>query len=1185
MSDVNTTTKQLTTSQHTAIHEHERNLIVVAGAGSGKTYVLVERFLTLLDKHPDWSLNALVAITFTKKAAQEMRDRVRRALEDRFRNAANSPPDQAVWATRIANMTSARIDTIHGLCASILRANAAEAGVDPGFEVLEEIDAQLLLDDSIDSVLQSVAREGGDAAYLLTQYDMQAIRQVLISLINENLAEPPEDIVAHWNAIWVQNTQSILAQLLANTEYQRLTQWQPSNGWPTGDDKMLDVWLACRPFITTLQESDDIEICYEVLIRFVRSINLVGGKADAWKGAETLAECKATLKALRDLIKNTLTSIGDKIGEIDGRTARLVPYWIRLIRQTQQVYRTRKEADGLLDFDDLERMTRDLLVNSQAVRDRYRGSEFKHLLVDEFQDTNSVQWEIVQGLAEVKLGGSLFVVGDPKQSIYQFRGADVSVFEYVKGQITQDGGRDVALAQSFRTHETLVNGFNHLFGSILTRDITSPAHPYEVELGEPMRATRLNAPSDMPPIELIYLDKDIGGDKLDAEGMRRWEAYELANRLKHIVETEKRLIYDKEKQELRPIGFGDIAILFQSTSNIMLYEDVFKSLQLPYVTIAGRGYYGRQEVWDLLNLLTALHNPDDNLSLASALRSPLFGLSDDALLVLRLQRDPLDHKKRLPLWMALNQAENIATDEQAQISFANTCLNKLREMAGRVSIADLLQSVLDETGYLAILTGLPDGARRRNNVEKLLDKAQSSRQVTLGAFSQYLRDLSVREVREGEALLDVSDSVTLMTVHASKGLEYPLVALVDIGWSKGSGGGGDTVMLDPVYGLVCKVYDGGEDKLLGGYAHQQAERLQNLRETAERKRLLYVAATRAQDYLILSGQIKSSKDTWFHWTNTALELENEFQPGTRLLEKEWGSLHITIPSERPTDDLIMREAETGIIGWEMPEVRENKPLPSGNQAPLTAEIHVKRSETIKHITATQIADAGGAKFDPFFRRKFRRSVLQDAPIIIDTIRQRKPYEVSQRIIGEMVHKVLGWWRFGQEQPNFDERLDSYAWELGVVDHNQRSNAVKDAHKLLNKMLNSEVYGWLQNAVKMYQEIPFVYHSDKRIVHGVLDVLFQRPDGTWAILDYKTSHVVGYKSEADKNLVSNHALRYHLQIGVYAAAVREQLAGIIPDTYIYYIRYGQCVKVQETDWTQAVNALEETIGDLLDGQAD
>ncbi|MCA0458895.1 MAG: UvrD-helicase domain-containing protein [Chloroflexi bacterium] len=1178
------TSVTLTDAQQTAIYEHERNLIVVAGAGSGKTYVLVERFLGLLDKNPDWPLNSLVAITFTKKAAQEMRDRVRRALEDRFQQTAHSLVDQAIWATRIANMPSARIDTIHGLCASILRANAAEAGVDPGFQVMEEIDAALLLDDCIDAVLQHAAHENTEPAELLTQYDTYIVRQVLGSFVNMDVPDLADDIVAHWNTIWLGNAQTLITNLLASSEYQQLTSWVPSTGWPTGSDLIYDIWLLCQPLITSLADNQDIEYCHDVLGKIQSSIKLTGGKQSAWGGAEILAESKDVLKTLRGLIDKTLKSIGDKIGEIDQRTARFVPLWMQLIQQTQTTYRTRKEAESLLDFDDLERLTRDLLSNNPAVRDRYRGTEFKHLLVDEFQDTNSVQWEIVQGLADIQRGGSLFVVGDPKQSIYQFRGADVSVFEAVKQQIIQSGGRDVALAQSFRTHEILVNGFNDLFSNLLARDLTSPAHKYEVEMGEPMRATRTDAPSDNPAIDFIYLDKNIGGDALDSEAMRRWEAHELATRLKNIVEVEKRLIHDKQLRALRPIGYGDIAILFQSTSNIVLYEDVFKLLQLPYVTIAGRGYYGRQEVWDLLNLLSALHNPEDNLALASALRSPLFGLSDDTLLTLRLQRDPNDDKKRLSLWKALLNTENIAVEEQRSVIFANDCLRRLRELAGRVSIADLLQSALDETGYLAILTSLSDGSRRRNNVEKLLEKAQASQQVTLGAFSQYLRDLSVREVREGEALLDVSDSVTLMTVHASKGLEYPLVALVDIGWSKG-GGGGDAVMIDPLYGLVCKIYDGAEDKLVGGYAYQQAERLQALRETAERKRLFYVAATRAQDYLILSGQVlRSSKDTWFAWLSTAFELQDELEAGTRLLDKDWGQLKVTVPAERPLDHIYVSDNTNDTSGWEQEAVRENRPLPGESSAPFVGRIRVKRSDMIRHITATQIADAGSAS-DPFFRRKFRRSVLQDAPVTIDQVHQRNSHDVSQRIIGEMVHRVLGWWQFDQAQPNFDARLDSYAWELGVVDSEQRQKAVAKAHRLIDMMLQNEVYDWLRNAVHTYREIPFVYQSDKRIIHGILDVLFQRPDGTWVVLDYKTSHVAGYQSPADKKLVSDHALRYHLQIGVYAAAVSAQLGGIIPETYIYYIRYGQCVAVQEAEWTTAVSGLETIIGDLLDGQAD
>ncbi len=1175
--------RQLTANQHTAIHEHERNLIVVAGAGSGKTFVLVERYLTLLDNNPSWPLNSVVAITFTKKAAQEMRDRVRQALEQRFITASVDMQD--TWAARMGAMESARIDTIHGLCASILRANAAEVGVDPGFEVMDEVDARILLDDSIDDVLQAVAHEGGPTVRLFTEYDTHLIRQTLAKFIAEDIPTLSENLLEHWQQAWDTNAADRIAELRNHAPYQEAAKWQPKNGWPTSADKILDVWATCHPLIDTLDKSEDTSACLEALARLIPTINLRGGSASAWGDKDLFNEAKAMLTNLRVIAKDCLAAIGEPIGETDQKAADLLPLWMALIEQTQHVYQSRKQEDGLLDFNDLERMTRDLLVNNPTVRERYQGAEFKHLLVDEFQDTNAMQWEIVCGLAKIEQGGSLFVVGDPKQSIYQFRGADVSVFEQVKGQITQAGGGDVPLSQSFRTHHSLVSGFNHIFGQILMRDTSNPARNYEVELGELMQASRANAPSDAAPIEVLYIDKSLIEEKLDSEAVRRWEAYELATRLKTIVEEEKRPVYDKGQRVIRPINYGDIAILYQSMSNILLYEDVFKAARMPFVTVAGRGYYSRQEVWDLLNLLTALHNPSDDLALASALRSPLFGLSDDALLALRLIRDPQNTSKQLSLYEALSQPIDLADDEKARVNFAQQCLSNLGAIAGRVSIADLLQAALDETGYLATLTGLPDGARRRGNVEKLVNKAQESRQVTLGAFSQYLRDLTTREVREGEALIDVKDSVTLMTVHASKGLEYPLVALVDIGWSKG-GYGGEAVMLDPTYGLVCKVYDADEEKMVGGYAHKQAERLQNLREIAERKRLLYVAATRAQDYLLLSGQaLKNSKDTWLSWIDSALELSDALVPGASTLEHIWGKLHIRVPEHLPTDDAFETREKEGANSWSKPEVEAFAPLPGTNLAPLTADIQIEASSTIHHITATQIADAGGARFDETHRRRFRRSVFHDAPLVIDQVSTRKLQDVSRRIIGEMVHKVLGWWDFQEDQREFDDKLDSYAWELGVVDEGQRKYAIQEAHKLISKMRNNPVFGWLKEAKQIYREIPFVYRSDKRIIHGILDVLLQRYDGSWVILDYKTSHVKGYKPGEDEKLLSDHALRYHLQIGVYGAAVQEQLGGIVPETYIYYIRYGQYVRVEKSEWSEALGRLEATIGGLLTEQAE
>jgi ATP-dependent helicase/nuclease subunit A len=1200
-----------TAAQHTAIHEQSRNLIVVAGAGSGKTYVLVERYLALLDAHPEWPLNALVAITFTKKAAQEMRDRVRQALEERYEKA-NSATQRDLWAGRIAAMQSARIDTIHGLCAGILRANAAEAGIDPGFEVLDEVQAASLRDDVIDSTLAAVTNERGSLAWLLVEYETFTVRRALTDLISADLTDssipvvgtrrcrvrhhdaPVSDLLATWRSEWEQAAGARIAALCANEFYREASDWLPPGGWPEGDDKLLATWRGCWDALATVDDAEQpLEARVAAMQTLAATIKLTGGTAKAWGDKDTVDESKAMLRIIRESVNAALGDIGEPPGALDAKIAELLPLWSALIRRAQAAYWQAKQEARALDFDDLERLTQHVLTHD-AVRVRYQGDEFKHMLVDEFQDTNAAQWAIVQRLADLTRGGSLFVVGDPKQSIYQFRGADVSVFDAVRGQILQAGGVDVALARSFRTHQGLVAAFNDLFRFILARDPSSPVYPYEVELGTPMEAERGERPSDAPPIEMILIDRDVlEDDDSDAESRRRWEAYEVARRLRALVEDERRPVYDKGLRQLRPIGYGDIAVLFQSMSSITIYEDVFKAVGLPFVTVAGRGYYSKQEVWDVLNLLSALHDTNDDLALATTLRSPLFGLSDDALLALRLHRN--EQGKRPPLWDALADTTGVPDDEVDLVNYARECLTALRERAGRVTIAELLREALDRTGYLATLSGLPDGSRRRGNVEKLVSKAESSGQVTFGAFTLYLRDLSDREVREGEALVDVKDAATLMTVHASKGLEFPLVALVDVGWSRRSGDS-PPVMFDAAHGLTCRVYDSEAEKLVSGYAHTRAERLLDLRLRAERKRLLYVAMTRAQDYLLLSGQVPRTKDgswksqTWLGWLWDALELgTTEFPAGSTPLPYEWGQLVITIPAQMPPEEaLAQAEDDSGAL-WEHPAVQSGQPLPDGGapQEPdLLRPLRIRRAARARHLTATQIADLGSARHladagqseSAYYRRKFLGSVLHDAPDRIEQVSARAA--VSQRIIGEIVHQVLGIWRFPSQDNDLEKTLQSYAWGLGIVHPGQQKYAVQEARALLNRMQSSDVYEWLQAAVQVQRELPFVFRSHERIIHGVLDVLFQRADGSWGIIDYKTSTVAGFRATQNADLVREHARRYYLQVGVYAAAVNEQL-GMTPDVYIHYVQYGQTVQVPAAAWQDALLKLEHTIGDLFD----
>ncbi|NWG17095.1 MAG: UvrD-helicase domain-containing protein [Chloroflexi bacterium] len=1178
-----------TPEQHDAIFTHDRNLIVVAGAGSGKTHVLVERFLALLDANPDWPLNALVAITFTRKAAQEMRDRVRRELENRYHAA----PNETCWAERLASMESARIDTIHGLCATILRANAAEAGIDPGFEVLDEIDARLMLDNTLDTLLQTLVETDDPTVALLLEYGADAVHNALVDLMTAEIGDPPADPETHWQQLWADNAERVVQLMLADPTFQSLIRWSPPGGsWPDedSDDRLYQTWQKCRDPLDVLAYGGNLADRVSALETLSSGIKLVGGKANNWGGKENLNAAKDGLKEIRQRAQAALDEIGSPPGELDRRAAELLPLWVSLIRRAQEAYRRAKADERLLDFDDLERRTRSLLCDFPQVCDRYQGKEFKHLLVDEFQDTNAAQWDIVRHLADPAQPGSLFVVGDPKQSIYAFRGADVSVFDQVRRAILDAGGKAIPLAQSFRAHRRLVDSFNHIFAAVLVKDPNSPVADYQVAFEEPMTAFRQHAPADLPALEVLVVDKKRLDDDEDlSEQGRRWEAAEIAAYLRRVTGadgSEPRITYDKSAQAHRPMHYGDAAILFQSTSHITLYEEALKAAGVPYVTVAGRGYYNRQEVWDLLNLLAALHNPADNLALASALRSPMFGLSDDALLALRLRRDA--DGRRLLLWDALDNDDGLPAEEMPLVAFARDTLYALRGLAGRVTIAELLREILTRTGYLAILTTLPDGARRRGNVEKLVEKAYASGQVMLGAFSQYLSDLSDREAREGEAAVETVGAVTLMTVHGSKGLEFPLVILADASWERGSSRGGQIVMLDPHYGLTCKAYDTTADKLDSPSAHQMAENRQKQRDAAERKRLLYVAATRAQDYLLVTGQASPSSDGqwkmkgWLGWLWEGLGLV-ELPPQTITLDHyPWGSVSISLPEQPPPE--AAEEYEESVSAWDSPAVQTGQPLPGGERpSPLLKPVHPQWDAPARHLTATQLADLGGAQIEALYAERFRRSILHDAPSHIGAV-STYGGGVSRRIIGEIVHKALRWWPLPSEKTELEAVLESYAWQLGIIIPEQQRYAARQAQFLLEQFKRSDVYGWLESAQTVYREIPFLYRSGHRFIHGVLDVLFQPPGGSWVVLDYKTSLVSGCRDgEPGGQRIVDHARRYHLQVGVYAAAVRAQLGDISPDVYIHYLRHGQTVRVESAQWEAVLARLEDYIRESLFNQ--
>lgn len=1192
---------QLTQEQRDAIHIINQNLVVTAGAGSGKTFVLVHRFMQLLEKHPDWSLPSLVAITFTDKAAREMRDRVRQEISNRLENYPSNSSEARFWRSHEATLDSARISTIHSLCAQILRANAVEAGLDPKFELLDEVETALLLDEAIQQALTELITLPASA--LLVEYQVYGVSDTLRELVRSGQTEmlvnrlagkTIDDLMRDWQAAWGENCIELIEALRSDGDFWDLMYWPmsiPSEERPT-QDKLWQVWEEVLSYRHVLKNGSAIEVI-AALEHIRKAINLTSGSDKHWQGR--LQESKDALRMLRDeKIKAYQEQFLPPPSELDERLAQLLFYWRDAALLAENRFRQLKEERGVLDFNDLEVMTAHLLNHYPKMTQRY-AEEYKHIMVDEFQDTNQLQRQIIYRLCGITLNGKqapagrLFVVGDPKQSIYAFRGADVSVFRQVSDEIIQTGGRQLHLSTSFRSHQNLVGCINDIFGQLLQVG-SGLAAPYTVGY-TPMNAAR---PSDQTehrtPVTMVLLPKSgKTASGLDTEETRRWEAHTLAETIAEWIAS-ARQIWDKQSNTHRSLKFGDIAVLFQALTNSPIYEEALQANGLPYLTVAGKGYYDRQEVWDVQNLLRALHNPSDDLSLASALRSPLFSFSDEALLTLRLRKK---NGETLHLWDALfaDPADwqpdwlSIPPDDVLAVEFARQTLAALQRLAGRVTIAELIEHILAMTGFEATLTGLPNGEKRRANVQKLLTVAEKSQRISLGEFNTYLRDMVEAEAREGEATLEAENAITLMTVHASKGLEYPVVILADCSWGRQSRKA--RLVVDPIAGPACKLVsdnEEAEDADKEGFAYQLAHQYATQRELAERRRVLYVAATRAQDTLIISGQATNAKKDWLGLLRDALNLiEPTPDDALQSLKYNWGNLNLLMPATVPDPHQFTSTATHPRLWEEIEHHLAAAPIPQ-NSAPHPAlelanfdATNLHRAQAARHINATDLEKLGRAKLrDQNGQQAFRQKILRDMPSPIwPVVAQSTTETVPAYVVGDIVHRAL---RVGLLPRDITPEhvaaaLESYAWERYATDQRILEDAVEQAQKLLVQFEASDLHRILRECPEVYREIEFVYDRDQHIIHGIIDVLY-RHKGRWHVLDFKTSQVKLW-------YIPEHGKRYAYQMGAYAEAVKQQ-TGQTPEVQVYYLRPGILWTMPDAMWQAAMTTLDEDIEKTLWG---
>jgi ATP-dependent helicase/nuclease subunit A len=885
-----------TEAQREAIETRGQRLLVSAGAGSGKTRVLVERFLKLLEENGDWQVSDIVAVTFTEKAAREMVSRIRREIRARIEQSADPGQRQRLREQRNA-LDSSRIGTIHSLCAALLRAHPAEAGLDPEFEVLEEIEAAVLLDQAIEETLIETARAQSQEIEIFASLTLHQVRSSLRSLIaqgergrtalakfidqttQENGApQTPAENTATILTFWQQTVRQYRSEaansLLERSLWKRQAEIIRTMSALKGDDKREQCRLQVLELLEVAEFSEDDERL-KALLEMAACINLRGGSKKNWASEDEFEAVKLALSNLRDLIRSEKL-LKLEINDADYQSAEVAGYLARLYEKARRRFEELKTEGAALDFNDLEEITGRMLATHEEVRRLYAdGSRIRALMIDEFQDTSPLQKNILWMIAPAS--EELFIIGDAKQSIYRFRGADVTVFENARREVERVNGRVIGMDTCFRAHRRLIDFVNHIFPEVFSLESR-----YDTAY-EKMMTSRLPAhESAAVEMHIIAQNKNSEAEtaepkaRLSASQLREIEAALIARRIEEIRRQGEILLFDEKESRLRGAEYGDFALLFQASTNFDIYEQALTEARIPYVTVAGRGFYARQEITDISNLLAFLASPNDNLSLAAVLRSPMFALSDETLLRLRVTQIP-------NLWKALSEATIETSKEQSEaLRFATERLKELRALAGRTSAAQLISAAVRATGYMATLMLLPNGERRVANIEKLLEQTHRLATMTLAEVVERIGDLRFREIREGEATVEESGAVRLMTVHKSKGLEFPVVWIVDATYGGNSSKSIIATHSDLGFAVDVRAEEfDARDEQPRAASFDLLKIVEAQMDRAEKKRLLYVAATRARDHLVISGSLGRAKFAGEHWLGrlaSAIRIDEESRP-------------------------------------------------------------------------------------------------------------------------------------------------------------------------------------------------------------------------------------------------------------------------------------------------------------------
>lgn len=1124
----------------------DESLLVEAAAGTGKTTELVRRLVAIL-QHGKTTVDRVVAVTFTRKAAGELKLRLRQEL-DTARGKTEDPTERAHLEEALARLEEARIGTIHSFCTDILRERPVEARVDPAFVEMDEEETSRLFDKAFRGWIERKLDEMPDG-----------LRRALARLANQRSPQGTSPIdrlrdaargLAEWRDFqkpWRRQPFERYAELRARVaevlkiadlcrrcenrhDYLRKA-LLPADA--------LAAWLhqsaAVRDGATSERDQDELEArLVELLRELKRNLN--------WRGRGRWFAPNIPREEALEARDRLIESLEDFKRQADADLAALLQ---EELQEVTEAYEDVKRRHGRLDFLDLLIRTRDLVRDDADVR-RFLSDQYTHLFIDEFQDTDPLQVEILLLLAADDpsindwrqarpVPGKLFLVGDPKQSIYRFRRADVVLYEDVKEMLIERGVTLVHLSCSFRSLQPIQDAVNGAFADVMTGD-RKAGQPRYVAL-DPHR----QPPAEQPPqprIVALPVPKPYGFSRITARSIDQSLPDAVAGFIHFLTEQSGWTVVDPEEGEV-PIRPRHIALLFRRF--LSWGEDVtrhytrgLEARGVPHLLVGGRSFHQREEVETLRAALMAVEWPDDELAIYATLRGGLFAISDADLLRFRAEVAPL-HPFRVPE----DLPENFVPVYEAL-----RLLARLHQQRNKVPIVETLNELLDATRAHAGFALRPAGNQVLANVQRIADLARSFEIRGGLSFRGFVERLSAEAAKvgatQGPVLEEGADGVRIMTAHAAKGLEFPVVILADI--TARLSRDEPSLYVDPAAGLCAQ-------KLLGCAPWELVDELEieQVRDRAEGIRLAYVAATRARDLLVVPGV---GDEPWNGgWTSPldpAIYPEKQrYRDAVRPVEgcPSFGDSSVLMRSER-----FALDADMSVMpGLHHPQ--------AGNHEvvwwdPKTLELDVDgsfglRQEMILSENNPEAAEEGGVRYQEW--RSEQRDAREDGgeplleltivtsaedeapnagslPIRVEKLEKRSSKRPSGIRFGTLVHTILRDVSFNASAAAVRDLAQLHARLLDAPE-----DEIRAAAKTVRDTLKHPLMLAAASAERCHREAPFLVEVEEgEILEGTIDMLFFN-EGLWTVVDFKT--------DADLDEMGE---RYRQQLGWYLFAVERMM---------------------------------------------